>query len=111
MEEYKIEWRGNECTNYSSREGNIPIIIKSYCRRFCRKLTAGFTHCNKQSSAHFLVTFEGEIKQYVEFRHVMKQTDWNLIIFQKPKVPLLEERTSIPHLYSVSIEHEGKPEN
>lgn len=110
MVNYPIEWRGNEHTNFSSREGNIPIIIVNHvvdgsaesCDSWFR------TNKNNQSSAHFLVTFKGEIKQYVRIEDMAWANGLKLFNIPKAKSALIRSKNINPNLYSVSIEHEGK---
>lgn len=110
MEEYKIEWRGNECTNYSSREGNIPIIIVNHIVDGSAGSCDSWFHtaANKQSSAHFLVTFEGEIKQYVRISDMAWANGLESYNIPKAKSAIVRGKNINPNLYSVSIEHEGK---
>jgi len=109
MEEYKIIWRGNEHTNHSSREENIPIIIVNHIVAGSAKSCDSWfrTPNNRQSSAHFLVTFEGEIFQYVRIEDMAWANGLKLYDIPKAKSPLIRSITINPNLYSVSIEHEG----
>lgn len=109
MGSYQIEWRGNEFTNFSSREENIPLIIVNHivdgtaesCDSWFRSST------NKQSSAHFLVTFKGEIKQYVRIEDMAWANGLKLYDIPKAESALVRSMKMNPNLYSVSIEHEG----
>jgi len=109
MLNYQIEWRGNEHTNFSSREGNTPLIIVNHvadasaasCDSWFR------TSENKHSSAHFLVTFKGEIRQYVRIEDMAWANGLKLYDIPKAKSSLVRSMKMNPNLYSVSIEHEG----
>ena len=65
---YKIEWRGNSNTNKSSRSGKTPIAIVNHITGGTASSADSWFRSsrNNVSSAHFLVTKEGKIKQYVK---------------------------------------------
>ena len=106
---YSIEWRGNENTNKSSRQGNIPKVIVNHivegsassCDSWFR--SAG----NNVSSAHFLVTKKGEIKQYVKIEDMAWANGLTTAAISNSKAKIVRDMKINPNLYSVSIEHEG----
>jgi N-acetyl-anhydromuramyl-L-alanine amidase AmpD len=106
---FSIQWRGNEYTNKSERNGHIPIMIVNH-------ITAGTagscdnwfrTPNNKQSSAHFLVTKQGEIKQYVKIEEMAWANGLKLESIPKAKNKIVQEKKIKPNMNTVSIEHEG----
>lgn len=105
----KIEWRGNEHTNKSSRRGYKPLAIVNHvvagsgssCDNWFRSPN------NKVSSAHFCVWEDGRITQYVK----LEDMAWaNGVPLDNIKLSTSDFIRSIqvnPNLYTVSIEHAG----
>jgi N-acetyl-anhydromuramyl-L-alanine amidase AmpD len=57
-----------------------------------------------QVSAHYLVTIDGAVEQYVE----ETDTAWHCGRVERPTAPLVHQRPQVnPNLYSIGIEHEG----
>ena len=107
--EYKIEWRGNEHTNKSNRRGYMPCIIVNHvvdgsavsCDSWFRSPN------NNISSAHFLVTKTGEIKQYVKIEDNAWANGLSLNNLHRATAGIVNIMGVNPNWYSVSIEHEG----
>ena len=108
---YNIEWRGNNNTNKSSRSGNIPIAIVNHITGGSASSADSWFRSsgNKVSSAHFMVTKSGEIKQYVK----IEDKAWANGLtsgLENATSELVKEKykdSHNPNSYSVSIEHEG----
>lgn len=110
----KIIWRGNEHTNkFLSRKGDMPISIVNHITGGSASSADNWFRSSKNSvsSAHFLVTKNGEIKQYVK----IDDGAWanGLTSGKKACQSILvqEKNYKNPNLYTVSIEHESKGES
>lgn len=108
-----ITWRGNEHTNSSSRDGIKPVAIVNHittstassCDNWFRD--AG----NNVSSAHFLVTKTGEVKQYVDIKRMAWANGLTKENIPNALSELVKEKTPTnPNKYTISIEHESSGE-
>ena len=110
----KIIWRGNEHTNkFLSRKGDMPIAIVNHITGGSASSADNWFRSSKNSvsSAHFLVTKNGEIKQYIK----IEDGAWANGLTSGTKActsSLVKEKNyKNPNLYTVSIEHESKGES
>src|SRR5690606_33165792 len=103
------EWRGNEHTNSSGRNGHVPIIIVDHivagsgqsCDNWFR--SSG----NKVSSAHFCVWENGRITQYVDLRKMAWANGLAAGANKNAKAEIIKSKNVNPNWYSISIEHAG----
>lgn len=112
---YAIEWRGGPFTNSSSRTdtagtAHVPCLIVDHISAGSfASLDSWFTSPNnKTSSAHFGVSRDGRIHQYVDIRRMAWANGINAADIARSNTAAVRDRPGInPNLYSVSIEHEG----
>lgn len=104
-----IVWKGNDNTNSSSREGNIPFIIVDHVSvGTMSSMDYWFTDPDNQvSSAHFGVAKDGRIHQYVSIDRMAWANGIPKEQFGNATAPVVQDMGINPNLYSVSIEHEG----
>lgn len=104
-----IIWKGNKHTNKSSRRGHIPdVIVNHVVGGSAKSCISWFTSPNNNvSSAHFLVSKDGNIYQFVD----IKESSWASGLTSGLKhatADIVHERGGLnPNRYSISIEHEG----
>lgn len=109
----KIVWKANEHTNHSERRGHKPIAIVNHITGG----TAGSAHNwftspnNDNSSAHFLVTKDGQIWQYVAIERMAWANGLTLEAIPKAAAAIVKEKNVNPNYYTISIEHEGSDGN
>jgi N-acetylmuramoyl-L-alanine amidase len=109
----QIVWRGNEYTNSSSRDGQVPIGI-------CDHISAGsmssmrswFTSPdNEVSSAHYGVSKSGEIDQYVDLRRMAWTQGITADRLGDVMAQIVKDYCAgcfvNPNKFLVGIEHEG----
>jgi N-acetyl-anhydromuramyl-L-alanine amidase AmpD len=107
---YDITWRGGPVTNSSDRGKNVPCLIVGHISAGTfDSLDSWFTSAgNKTSSAHFGVSRDGRIHQYVDIRRMAWANGIAAADIVRSNTAAVKERPGInPNLYSVSIEHEG----
>lgn len=105
-----IEWKGNNHTNSSSRGTQVPFVIVNHISAGSMvSMDSWFTSPNNYtSSAHFGVSKDGRIHQYVDIRRMAWANGIGADDIAKSKTPVIQDHPGInPNLYSVSIEHEG----
>jgi N-acetylmuramoyl-L-alanine amidase len=104
-----IVWKGNEYTNSSSREGNVPFVIVDHVSvGTMSSMDNWFTDPNNQvSSAHFGVAKDGRVHQYVSIDRMAWANGIPREQFDDATAPVVKDMGINPNLYSVSIEHEG----
>lgn len=110
----EIIWRGNEHTNkIQKRRGCFPIAVVNHITAVSAKSVDNWfrSHRNSVSSAHFLVTKKGEIKQYIN----LEDGAWANGLTSGKRActsELVSQRNyQNPNLYTVSIEHESNGES
>lgn len=105
-----IEWRGNDHTNSSSRDGYTPIAIVNHvvagsgqsCDNWFRSPN------NVVSSAHFNVWEDGRITQYVDIGRMAWGNGLAIANIPRATAELVLARPNInPNKYTISIEHAG----
>lgn len=106
---FKIEFVGNKHTNKSSRNGNIPTVIVNHISSgTMRSMDSWFTTpSNKVSSAHFGISKEGKIHQYVKIEDMAWHAGLKMDGIKFSTAPIVKEKDINPNLYSIGIEHEG----
>ncbi|KAA8750082.1 N-acetylmuramoyl-L-alanine amidase [Paenibacillus sp. UASWS1643] len=107
---YKITQKGNKNTNFSSRDGNVPVIIVNHISGgSMSSMDSWFQSSgNTVSSAHFGVSKSGEIHQYVAIDKMAWANGLKVDAIKNATAPIIKERAPTnPNKYSVSIEHEG----
>lgn len=106
----KVEFRGNQYTNKSSRDGNKPIAIVDHivagsgqsCDNWFRSPN------NEVGSAHFCVWEDGRITQYVKLEDMAWANGLSRDAIGNAKSSLVRSRPNTnPNKYTVSIEHAG----
>jgi N-acetyl-anhydromuramyl-L-alanine amidase AmpD len=107
--EYKINFVGNEHTNYSDRRGYSPsVIVNHMVQGSVESCINWFTSkYNKQSSAHFLVGKDGSIYQFVKIENNAWANGLKIDQYNRAIAEIVKEKNVNPNYYSVSIEHEG----
>jgi len=105
----KIKFVGNSYTNFSSRDGNVPVIIVNHISEGSAISCINWftTPNNKVSSTHFLVGKDGSIYQFVPIEEMAWGNGLKSEGVRSSKLKIIKERGVNPNLYSVSIEHEG----
>lgn len=105
----KINFVGNENTNYSSRQGHVPLIIVNHISEGSQSSCINWftSKGNKVSSAHFLVGKDGSIHQFVKIENMAWGNGLTTEEIMTSKLRLVKAMKVNPNLYSVSIEHEG----
>ena len=106
---FKIIQRGNEHTNSSSRDKNIPIAIAEHITGNTAKSADNWfrSQNNNVSSANFMVTKKGEIYQYVDIKRMSWCTGLTSGIKYASSKLVHEKYPINPNKYTVSIEHES----
>lgn len=107
---YKIIQKGNQHTNSSSRDGHIPYVIVDHISAGSMgSMDNWFTSSgNKVSSAHFGVSKNGEIHQYVPIERMAWANGLKQWEQQKATAEVVRNNPTLnPNKYTVSIEHEG----
>lgn len=105
----EIVWKGNEHTNSSDRKGEIPaIIVNHISAQSLTSLDAWYT-CpdNKISSAHFAVSKNGTVHQYVTIERMAFSQGLEGERIALAPAFVVREKGMNPNRYAVSIEHEG----
>ena len=116
MEQWLIQWAaenllwaGSTKTNKSSRDGYKPSIIVDHISEGTTQSCIDWFNDtnNKDSSAHFLVSKNGKVYQFIDIG--MKAWSNGLIPqdISKATAKVVKEQNVNPNLYTVSIEHEG----
>ncbi|TVX93059.1 N-acetylmuramoyl-L-alanine amidase [Paenibacillus agilis] len=109
----KIAQMGNEHTNSSSRKGHVPFVIVNHISSSTMSSMDNWFRSsgNEVSSAHFGVSKDGRVHQYVD----IKLAAWanGLKAAAIPNAPsiVVKEMKVNPNLYTISIEHEGTDGN
>ncbi|QWU15665.1 Copper amine oxidase N-terminal domain-containing protein [Paenibacillus sophorae] len=106
----KIIQKGNQYTNYSSRDGHVPIAIVDHISGGTMgSMDAWFTsEDNRGSSAHFGVSRAGEIHQFVDIQKMAWANGIAYAAIPKATAAIVKEQAPTnPNKYTVSIEHEG----
>lgn len=105
----EIAWKGNEHTNSSGREGNVPFVIVNHISvGTMGSMDSWFTDPgNTVSSAHFGVAKDGRIHQYVAIERMAWANGITQEQMQLATAQVVHDMGVNPNLYSVSIEHEG----
>lgn len=107
---YNIIQKGNKHTNFSSRDGHVPVIIVDHISGgSMSSMDSWFQSAsNTVSSAHFGVSKTGEIHQYVAIDKMAWANGLKVDAIKDATAPIIKERSPVnPNKYSVSIEHEG----
>ncbi|MCR8641572.1 peptidoglycan recognition protein family protein [Paenibacillus sp. N1-5-1-14] len=111
---YTIKFVGNEHTNSSKRDGNVPCLIVDHISAGSwSSLLSWFTTPNNTvSSSTFGVSKKGEIVQFVDMERMAWANGIDALDITSSKTPIVQEHKGInPNKYSVSIEHEGTDGN
>lgn len=115
---YEIIWKGNEHTNSSSRTSNgiaySPFVhVCHISAGSMSSMDSWFTSSgNTTSSAHFGVSKEGAIHQYVDIRRMAWANGIGAAEIAASQTPVIQDNPGVnPNLYSVSVEHEGTDGN
>lgn len=105
----EIVWKGNEHTNSSDRKGEIPaIIVNHISAQSLTSLDAWYTYPdNKISSAHFAVSKNGTVHQYVTIERMAFSQGLEGERIALAPAFFVREKGMNPNRYAVSIEHEG----
>lgn len=110
-EDYSLVSRANEHTNSSSRDNHMPLIIVNHITStmsFSSTDSWFRTSDNKKSSAHFVVSREGEIFQYVSIDKMAWANGIYVKQFKDVTSEVVIGKGKVnPNKYSVSIEHVG----
>ncbi|RAU96853.1 N-acetylmuramoyl-L-alanine amidase [Paenibacillus sp. YN15] len=107
---YSIEWYGNEHTNWSDRKGYVPFVIVDHISAgTMASMDAWFRSSgNSVSSAHFGISRNGEIHQYVDIRKMAWGNGATVADYPAKVAQVVTDNYGVnPNLYTVSIEHEG----
>lgn len=110
---YAIEWYGNEHTNSSPRVdkyGRIPFVIVDHISAgTMASMDSWFRSSgNNVSSAHFGISRDGRIHQYVDIRRMAWGNGATIADYPVNVAQVVRDNYGVnPNLYSVSIEHEG----
>lgn len=104
-----VAWKGNEFTNSSDRKGQAPVIIVNHISAgSMSRLDSWFTSPdNKVSSAHFGVSKQGIIHQYVKIERMAWAQGITADRIAAAPAAIVRSKGINPNLYAVSIEHEG----
>ncbi|MDT3427684.1 N-acetyl-anhydromuramyl-L-alanine amidase AmpD [Paenibacillus forsythiae] len=106
----QIIQKGNQHTNYSSRDGHVPIAIVDHISGGTMgSMDNWFTSSgNKVSSAHYGVSRSGDIHQYVDIQKMAWANGITAAVIPKATADIVKEMAPTnPNKYTVSIEHEG----
>lgn len=109
----KIEWRGNEHTNSSTRDGVKPFMIVNHITTSTASSCDSWFRSpnNEVSSAHFLVCKDGSVKQYVDIKRMAWANGLAKENFNRATSEIVKENAPTnPNKYTISIEHEGNGE-
>ncbi|MCE5167879.1 N-acetylmuramoyl-L-alanine amidase [Paenibacillus profundus] len=104
-----VVWKGNEYTNSSDRKGQAPLIIVNHISAgSMSSMDSWFTSPdNKVSSAHFGVSKQGTIHQYVKLERMAWAQGITADRIATAPAAIVRSKGINPNLYAVSIEHEG----
>ncbi|WP_025698477.1 N-acetylmuramoyl-L-alanine amidase, partial [Paenibacillus forsythiae] len=100
----------NQHTNYSSRDGRVPIAIVDHISGGTMGSMDNWFSSpnNKVSSAHYGVSRSGEIHQYVDIQKMAWANGITAAAIPKATAAIVKEMAPTnPNKYTVSIEHEG----
>lgn len=101
---------GNNYTNKSKRDGQVPFMIVNHISEgSANSCISWFTSpANNESSAHFLVTKEGVIHQFVTIEEMAWANGLTVDDIKLSKSAIIKSKPGInPNKYTISIEHEG----
>jgi N-acetyl-anhydromuramyl-L-alanine amidase AmpD len=104
-----IQWKGNEHTNKSSREGVKPFVIVDHiAEATIGSVDNWFTDPgNDNCSAHFCVGKNGEIHQYVKIEDYAWANGLAAGMWNDAPAKVVRDMNCNPNYYTISIEHEG----
>jgi N-acetyl-anhydromuramyl-L-alanine amidase AmpD len=107
--EFKIVWKGNEHTNKSSRGKNKPFVIVNHISGGTMSSMDNWftTSSNQVSSAHFGISKDGKIHQYVKIEDMAWHAGIKQSSIKDATAKVVRDMKINPNLYSVGIEHEG----
>jgi N-acetylmuramoyl-L-alanine amidase len=110
---FNIEFKGNEHTNFSSREGVKPFVIVDHIAEgTLQSVDAWFTDPgNNVASAQFCVGANGEIHQYVKIEDFAWGNGLPAGEWVNSPAPVVRDMNCNPNYYTVCIEHEGDDGN
>ncbi|GMX64362.1 hypothetical protein Elgi_36310 [Paenibacillus elgii] len=116
---FEVKWKGNDSTNWSERKDSagisyVPFIIVNHISAgTMSSMDNWFTSPNNNvSSAHFGVSKDGRIHQYVDIRKMAWANGSYVDNYPTDPAPVLADmKHKNCNLYSVSIEHEGTDGN
>ncbi|WP_088832653.1 N-acetylmuramoyl-L-alanine amidase [Paenibacillus tyrfis] len=105
----EIIWKGNEFTNSNDRGGNVPVAIVNHISAgTMSSMDSWFRSSGNQvSSAHFGVSKDGRIHQYVKIERMAWANGITADRFPYATASIVNDFGINPNLYTVSIEHEG----
>lgn len=105
----EIRWMGNENTNSSDRRGYVPFVIVDHISvGSMSSMDSWFTSPNNNvSSAHFGVSKDGRIHQYVRLERMAWAQGLTQDEIDNAKAQVVRDMGVNPNYYAVSIEHEG----
>lgn len=106
----QIIQKGNKHTNCSGRGGHIPIAIVNHISGgTMSSMDSWFQSSgNLVSSAHFGVSKQGVIHQYVDITKMAWCNGITVESIPKAKAAIVKEQAPTnPNKYTISIEHEG----
>lgn len=109
-----IVQKGNEHTNSSARDGNVPFVIVNHISGGTMGSMDNWFRSagNKVSSAHFGVSKSGVIHQYVDIRRMAWANGITAASTREaPAAVVRENAPTNPNKYTISIEHEGTDGN
>jgi N-acetyl-anhydromuramyl-L-alanine amidase AmpD len=93
----------NLVKNFSSREGYKPeLIVVHISAGSLTSMTSWFSTPNSQASAHYGISKDGKILQYVE----EENKAWHAGRVNNPSFKLYKQGVN-PNLYTIGIENEG----
>ena len=106
---FEIKFIGNQHTNKSSRGKHIPFVIVNHISSGSMKSMDNWftTPTNTVSSAHFGISKEGVIHQYVKIEEMAWHAGLRQDGIQHATSKVVKDENVNPNLYSVGIEHEG----
>lgn len=108
----EIKWMGGPNTNSSGRGTHVPFVIVNHVSAgTMSSMDSWFNSAgNKVSSAHFGISRDGRIHQYVDIRRMAWANGATPDTYPAADklAPVVRDKYGInPNLWTVSIEHEG----
>lgn len=106
---FEIKFIGNQHTNRSDRGKHVPFVIVNHISSGSMgSMDNWFTSpTNKVSSAHFGISKDGRIHQYVKIEDIAWHCGIKIDSIKNATAKVVKDMNINPNAYCIGIEHEG----